>query len=197
MPDARQVTAEAVAAFNAHDEDRIRQTYAADAVYEAPGDVKIEGREACTQYAMGWLNAFPDARIAVHTELVDGDWAAQRFTFEGTHTDVLSGPAGDIPATNRRVVGRGMQVIRAAESVLRPGAAADATRAHARAGCGHRVAPRCRGAWATAGRRGSLRPRSGIRLTRTPWSKGWPPYAPPACGVERTRERSAPPRSGC
>jgi predicted ester cyclase len=36
----------------------------------------------------------------------------QGFTFEGTHDGTLSGPAGEIPATHRRLNGRGVQIFR-------------------------------------------------------------------------------------
>src|ERR687885_2751209 len=103
MADAQQVGADFVAAFNAHDEERIRELNGENAVLEAPGDVHVEGREAATQYAMAWLRAFPDGRLTVNNELVAGDWVTQEFTFEGTHEDTLYSPAGEIPATNRRL----------------------------------------------------------------------------------------------
>jgi predicted ester cyclase len=112
MADARQVGADFVAAFNDHDESRIRELNGENAVLEAPGDVHVRGREAATQYAMAWLNAFPDARLTVTNELASGDWVTQEFTFEGTHEGTLSGPAGDVPATNRRLNGRGVQIFR-------------------------------------------------------------------------------------
>lgn len=112
MADARQVGADFVTAFNDHDESRIRELNAENAVFEAPGDVHVEGREATTQYAMAWLNAFPDARLNVKNEFASGDWVVQEFTFEGTHEGTLSGPAGDIPATHRRLNGRGVQIFR-------------------------------------------------------------------------------------
>jgi predicted ester cyclase len=112
MADARQVGADFVAAFNDHDESRIRELNTENTVFEAPGDVRLEGREPATQYAMAWLNAFPDARLTVTNELVSGDWVAQEFTFEGTHEATLTGPGGDIPATHRRLNGRGVQVFR-------------------------------------------------------------------------------------
>lgn len=112
MADAQQVGADFVAAFNDHDETRIRELNAENAVVEAPGDVHVEGREAATQYAMAWLNAFPDARLNVKNEFVSGDWVVQEFTFEGTHEGTLSGPAGEIPATHRRLNGRGVQIFR-------------------------------------------------------------------------------------
>jgi len=112
MADALQVGAAFVAAFNDHDESRIRELNAENAVFEAPGDVHVEGREATTQYAMAWLNAFPDARLNVKNEFASGDWVVQEFIFEGTHEGTLSGPAGEIPATHRRLNGRGVQIFR-------------------------------------------------------------------------------------
>ena len=112
MADAQQVGADFVAAFNDHDESRIRELNAENAVIEAPGDVHVEGREAATQYAMAWLNAFPDARLNVKNEFASGDWVVQEFTFEGTHEGTLNGPAGEIPATHRRLNGRGVQIFR-------------------------------------------------------------------------------------
>jgi steroid delta-isomerase-like uncharacterized protein len=112
MADAREVGAKFVEAFNAHDEERIRQLNAENAIIEAPGDMRVEGREPTTQYAMAWLRAFPDARLTVHNELVDGDWVVQQFTFEGTHEDTLQSPSGDIPATHKRLQGRAAQVFK-------------------------------------------------------------------------------------
>lgn len=112
MAEAREVVAKATEAFNAHDQDRMRAFYADNAVFTAPGDVRLEGPDAITEYAMSWLRAFPDAKLTAHNVLEDGNSAAEQFTFEGTHTDTLVGPEGDIPATNRRLVGRGAEVFR-------------------------------------------------------------------------------------
>jgi len=112
MADAKQVAARFIEAFNAHDEGRIHELNAEEALFEAPGDVHIAGREAATQYAMAWLRAFPNARMTVNNELVDGDWITQEFTFEGTHEETLSSPTGDIPATHKRLTGRAVQIMR-------------------------------------------------------------------------------------
>lgn len=112
MTDVREVGTKFVDAFNAHDEEAMRQLNAENCVFEAPGDVKLEGREPVTQYAMAWLDAFPDARLTVHNELVDRAWVVQEFTFQGTHQATLSTPAGDIPATDRELKGRGTQIFR-------------------------------------------------------------------------------------
>ena len=112
MADTKEVGAKWVEAFNAHDEAAIREQNTDDIVLEAPGDARLEGNDASTGYAMAWLNAFPDARLNVSSTFVDGDTVVQEFTFEGTHEGTLSGPAGDIPATNRRLTGRGVQILR-------------------------------------------------------------------------------------
>ena len=42
----------------------------------------------------------------------------QEFTFEGTHSGTLSLPARDIPATNRRLTGRGVQLLRVQDGAV-------------------------------------------------------------------------------
>jgi steroid delta-isomerase-like uncharacterized protein len=110
MPSAQQVVEAAVEAFNSHDPARIAATYADDAVMEAPGDVRLEGPEAITEYAMGWLNAFPDSRVIGDEYVAAGDRVVHEFTFVGTHDAPLHGPDGEIPATHRRLEGRGAEV---------------------------------------------------------------------------------------
>lgn len=112
MRTAREVVAASVEALNAHDQERIRSLYADRVIFEAPGDIRLEGADAAVDYMMGWLRAFPDARIRVETEVANGDWVAHRFVFEGTHEETLVGPEGEIPATHRRLKGDGMEFLR-------------------------------------------------------------------------------------
>ena len=118
MANAKAIGARFVEAFNAHDEAAIRELNGDDVVFEAPGDIHVEGRDAATEYAMAWVRAFPDARLTVNNELGDGDWVAQEFTFEGTHENTLASPAGDIPATHRRLKGRGVQIFKVEGDVV-------------------------------------------------------------------------------
>lgn len=112
MGEARHAAQEFVDAFNAHDEARMRSITSDDAVFEAPGDIKLAGADAMTEYAMGWLRAFPDGRIVVHNTVVGDGWAVQEFTFEGTHDETLVGSAGEIPATHRHLSGRAVQIMK-------------------------------------------------------------------------------------
>jgi predicted ester cyclase len=112
MASPAEVGGRFVAAFNAHDEAAIRELNSENALVEAPGDVRVEGRDAATEYAMAWLRAFSDARLTVKNELTSGEWVVQEFAFEGTHDDTLASPAGEIPATHKRLNGRGVQILR-------------------------------------------------------------------------------------
>lgn len=112
MADAREVGRRFIDAFNAHDQQRIRDLNGDNTVFEAPGEVKIEGRDAATEYAMAWVRAFPDARITVHNEIVGGEWVVQEFTFTGTHEDTLMSPAGEIAPTHKTLNGRAVQIFR-------------------------------------------------------------------------------------
>jgi len=110
MADADEVGRRFIEAFNAHDQQRIRDLNSDDTVFEAPGEVKVHGRDAATDYAMAWVRAFPDARITVHNEIVSGEWVVQEFTFTGTHEDTLVSPAGEIAPTHKTLTGRGVQI---------------------------------------------------------------------------------------
>jgi steroid delta-isomerase-like uncharacterized protein len=117
MASAQEVGAQFIDAFNAHDEERIRELSAENEVFDGPA-VRVEGKDAATAYAMAWINAFSDARIEVHNELVVGDWVVQEFVFAGTHTGTLHSPTGDIPATNRELRGRGVQILRIEDGLV-------------------------------------------------------------------------------
>jgi steroid delta-isomerase-like uncharacterized protein len=118
MASAQEIGRRFIEAFNAHDEARIRELNADEAKFEAPGDVKVQGGDAATQYGMGWIAAFPDARITINNEVESGDWVAQEITFEGTHEGTLHGPAGDIPATHKQLVGRAVQIFKVEGDVI-------------------------------------------------------------------------------
>ncbi|MEZ0470060.1 ester cyclase [Luteimonas salinilitoris] len=56
---------------------------------------------------MDWLKLdkliFPDGKITDHQIIVSGNTAAIRWTMEGTHKGPLPTPAGDIPASGKKV----------------------------------------------------------------------------------------------
>ena len=115
MSDTRSAFDAWIDAFNAHDEEAMRAITADDCVFEGPGGVRVEGRDATVGYAMNWLNAFSDAKIQVEHVVVDGDWVAMTGVFKGTHDGTLSSPDGDVPATGRTLEGRHSQFVRFAD----------------------------------------------------------------------------------
>jgi steroid delta-isomerase-like uncharacterized protein len=118
MADNKELARRFTEAFNAHDEKALLALDTPDVTFSAPGGVTLRGREASTGYAMAWLNAFPDARMVIRNEIISGDTIVQEFTFEGTHTATLSAPTGDIPATNRRLSGRGAQIMKVRDGLV-------------------------------------------------------------------------------
>jgi hypothetical protein len=72
MTEAKNTAAKFVDAFNAHNESAIHALNAANIKFEAPGGVRLEGTDAVTGYANMWLKGFPDAKITVRNQVVDG-----------------------------------------------------------------------------------------------------------------------------
>ena len=110
MADARDTAMRLLQAFNAHDEEAVRALCAPNSRLEAPGEVRILGRDALSAQAVAMFNAFPTARITAQNELADGPRVIQEFIFEGFHAGPLVGSAGTIPATGRKITVRGVLV---------------------------------------------------------------------------------------
>ena len=103
------------AAWNAHDIDRSLVLYSDDVVWQ---DVSIpeplRGKEAVRQYVQGWFSAFPDIKLIVTNRLVTEDQVAGELEWSGTQTGPLQlGPgAPAVPATGKKVVGKGTYFVR-------------------------------------------------------------------------------------
>src|SRR6266516_6271124 len=70
---------------------------------QAPGGLRLLGREAAdTVWAM-WHEAFPDNRLHITGIHADDRGGVHEGRFTGTHTGTLRGPAGEIEPTNRTV----------------------------------------------------------------------------------------------
>jgi steroid delta-isomerase-like uncharacterized protein len=112
MTTVREAFERGTSTFNAHDLDGFAAVLADDVVFEAPGGLRGEGKEACVQFFGSWFGAFPDAGVDVHAVHIVDDVAVEEGTFTGTHDGVLYGPAGDVPPTGRRVEIGYIQVLR-------------------------------------------------------------------------------------
>jgi ketosteroid isomerase-like protein len=98
--------------FNAHYIDGFAEVLTEDVVFEAPGGMRGEGKEACVEFYGGWMAAFPDAHVEVSGLHLIDDVAVEEGTFTGTHDGVLRSPMGDVPPTGRSVEVDYIQVLR-------------------------------------------------------------------------------------
>jgi predicted ester cyclase/heme-degrading monooxygenase HmoA len=73
---------------------------------EAPGGLRLIGRDAAEALWAIWNEAFPDNRIDTVAIHADGRGGVQEGRFAGTHSGTLHSPVGDIPATGRPVSAR-------------------------------------------------------------------------------------------
>jgi predicted ester cyclase len=105
------------AAVTSGDRDAIVRLYAADAVVEAPDGPRIEGASAIADYHLSLKRAFPDASYEYRSGFEFGSTAVDEGWFVGTHTGVLSTPAGDVPPTGRRLRVRACDVLEVVDGV--------------------------------------------------------------------------------
>ncbi len=111
MADVKESAARFIRAFNAHDEDAMRVLYDPNASFEAPGGIRLRGKEV-VRYPMVWIKACPDAKLTVRNELISGPWVVHELTFEGTHQGPLDGPTGTIAPTGKRLVTKPILITR-------------------------------------------------------------------------------------
>jgi steroid delta-isomerase-like uncharacterized protein len=112
VEEATRIAEQDVEAFNRGDWDLTRRVYAPDAVFdELATGRRFEGAEEMIPALQGWREAFPDARGTITNAFSSGDQVVQEITWEGTQSGELESPQGPIPASNRRVVVRAVQVL--------------------------------------------------------------------------------------
>lgn len=78
-------------------------------VIHDPGTPDVgRGPEGAKKYATLYRDAFPDANIAIHQQLAEGEWVATRWTGTGTHRGAL----GTIAPTSKRASVEGITMDR-------------------------------------------------------------------------------------
>ena len=93
-----------LAAFNRRDSVAFADNFADDAVVHDPlAPEPIRGREAVRADAQDFFDAFPDLHGEFIALLTTDDAYAADIMKTGTHKAPLTGPAGEIPATNKQV----------------------------------------------------------------------------------------------
>ena len=112
MTEVKDTATRFVSAFNAHDESALHALHAEHIKFNAPGGFKANNAKDATAFAMRWLKAYPTGKMTVRSEIVSAPWVIQEIVMEGVHTAPLEGPTGTIPATHKKFVGYGVQILK-------------------------------------------------------------------------------------
>ena len=101
-----------VESFNAHDLKTLVNLYAENALNAQPHlPTPIKGKHAIQEDLSGFVTAFPDCRLQAIHVVVTGNVSAMEWVFTGTQKGALVGPAGTIPASNRKVTLKGAEFL--------------------------------------------------------------------------------------
>ena len=96
-------------AWNKHNPAVVDEIYAADWVDTSPPIPGIpQTRDGLKQFMGEYLRAYPDARITIEDQLVEGDRVVTRWTGRGTQTGELM----DLAPTGKKVAVAGVQIDR-------------------------------------------------------------------------------------
>jgi ketosteroid isomerase-like protein len=112
MGDALEIVQLALAAHDAGDDAGLAAVVDDQVELEAPGEVRLVGRAAVTEYLGAFLGAFDDVAVDVHVLAEQGDMVVEEYTMTATHTRPLPQPFDAVPPTSRRVAVRVAEVYR-------------------------------------------------------------------------------------
>jgi ketosteroid isomerase-like protein len=100
---ARELMEQNLERWNAKDQAGWSALFAEDATLAGPGGMSGSGPEIVATFYRLWQEAFPDNQCRT-VRIVDGGASgALEAVFEGTHTEALRAPSGELPATGRHV----------------------------------------------------------------------------------------------
>jgi steroid delta-isomerase-like uncharacterized protein len=100
-------------AFDMGDEAGVLALLDEDLLVEAPGGVRIRGREAGAGYSASLLAAFGEVDVDTHVLAEQGEMVLEEYTLTATHTGVYRDPDGtQVAPTGRRISLRVVEVYR-------------------------------------------------------------------------------------
>ena len=106
MGETETVLERGIELWNKHDRDGWVGIFDDGAELEAPGGIRVSGRQGAELFYDTWNEAFPDNTIEDAVVFGAGDRGAEEARFTGTHTGTLRSPGGDIPPTGKSVSSR-------------------------------------------------------------------------------------------
>lgn len=110
MANGNDILKKQLDALNRHDSTTFASFYGRDvSVFDPAYPEPLRGPEAVKKDMEDFMVAFPDVEMKIERVVEDGSTAAYEIRMTGTHKGPLVGPAGEIPATNRKIeVGGGI-----------------------------------------------------------------------------------------
>ena len=88
--------------------EAINELFAEAYVWHGPGEVLVNGQTGLRELAQSYLTAFPDLRLTIEHQVVEGEYVVTRVTARGTH----NGPFGEIAPTGKTVAVTSIQISR-------------------------------------------------------------------------------------
>lgn len=115
IQDNLKLDEENIAAWNAHDVDRLLAIVSDNVVWQDVGSPQpLRGKDGVRQFAQGWFSAFPDIKLTATNRVIGEDQVAAEVEFTGTNSGPLQLAPGApaIPATGKKVNGKGTYFVR-------------------------------------------------------------------------------------
>lgn len=109
-----------VMAYNDKNWDAANKSLASDVTYDEVATQRtLKGTADVLKAWKGWGEAFPDSKASFDGAHVSGNTVFLELTWRGTQTGTLHAPAGTIPATNKKIEMRAIQVVDVADGKAR------------------------------------------------------------------------------
>jgi len=102
--DSKKIAEGLQKAINNHDAAMMAKLYTEDAILVMSGEPEpIRGRKAIEKNHVALFRAFPDMKIEFILVLESGNYIVFEQIVRGTHKGPFPTPAGDLPATGRKI----------------------------------------------------------------------------------------------
>ncbi|WP_018635632.1 ester cyclase [Parafrankia elaeagni] len=113
MSDALDTVRQVIAAFETGDRETLLGLLAENVVMEAPGGVRLIGREAAVNHSDAFLAAFGDIEVDTHLLVEQSPLVVEESTLTARHTSPFTATGGEpIPASGNLVTLRIVEVYR-------------------------------------------------------------------------------------
>jgi steroid delta-isomerase-like uncharacterized protein len=91
-------------AFNARDIEKGLKLVTNDVKWmNIPFNLNFTGHSGYREFHNNWTTAMPDVKVEIVNVIGGEEWTVVEFISRGTHTGLLAGPMGPIPATQKKL----------------------------------------------------------------------------------------------